>query len=39
MGLFDELDQALRWIRTQEGRSQVEIARSAGITTAMLCAA
>lgn len=38
MELFDELGQALRWMRSRTGRSQVEIAGRAGITKAMVSA-
>lgn len=38
MELFEELGHALRWIRSQTGRSQLEVARNAGITKAMISA-
>lgn len=38
MELFDELGHALRWIRSRTGRSQVEVARKARITKAMVSA-
>ena len=38
MGAFDNLGQALRWLRNRQQRKQYEIAQAAGITKAMLSA-
>lgn len=38
MGAFDNLGQALRWLRSRQHRKQYEIADAAGITKAMLSA-
>jgi transcriptional regulator with XRE-family HTH domain len=38
MGAFDNLGQALRWLRSRQHRKQYEIAEAAGITKAMLSA-
>ena len=38
MPAFDGLGKALRWLREKEGRRQYEIARTAGVTKAMLSA-
>ena len=38
MDLFENLGQALRWLRSRQGRSQMEVARDAGITKAMMSA-
>jgi len=38
MGAFENLDQALRWLRNRQNRKQYEIAEAAGITKAMLSA-
>ncbi|HUO86500.1 MAG TPA: helix-turn-helix transcriptional regulator [Thermoanaerobaculia bacterium] len=38
MGAFDNLGQALRWLRNRQQRKQYEIAEAAGITKAMLSA-
>lgn len=35
---FKEIGAALRWLRTQRGKKQREVAKSAGITPAMLSA-
>ncbi len=37
MPIFHGLDRALRWLRLQHRRKQCEVARTAGITQAMLC--
>ncbi len=38
MGAFQNLGQALRWLRTRQNRKQYQIAEAAGITKAMLSA-
>jgi transcriptional regulator with XRE-family HTH domain len=38
MGAFENLGQALRWLRNRQHRKQYEIAEAAGITKAMLSA-
>lgn len=38
MGAFDNLGQALRWLRSRQHKKQYEIADAAGITKAMLSA-
>ena len=38
MGAFENLGQALRWLRSRQHRKQYEIADAAGITKAMLSA-
>jgi transcriptional regulator with XRE-family HTH domain len=38
MGAFENLGQALRWLRSRQQRKQYEIADAAGITKAMLSA-
>lgn len=38
MGAFDNLGQALRWLRSRQHKKQYEIADTAGITKAMLSA-
>lgn len=37
MSTFRDLDKALRWLRLKQHRKQVDVARAAGITQAMLC--
>lgn len=38
MDVFQNLGQALRWLRNRRGRRQMDVARDAGITKAMLSA-
>lgn len=38
MSAFENLGQALRWLRTRQNRKQYQIAEAAGITKAMLSA-